>query len=185
MSHKHISWLLLFALTFPFVVIYFSLQYQIKKTKHKIKYHVIEKAPLQSLVLLKFTKKETISLLKWQHDKEFEFCEVMYDVVKEELHGDSVFYYCWQDNEETQLYRKVKRLLAFSLQQNPQRREAKNILLSFFKTLFHNSFPKYQFIPPVIPLILQDPSKKISVTGPMPEPLPPESPFTKKSYGCI
>ncbi|MCB0731910.1 MAG: hypothetical protein KDC88_12835 [Ignavibacteriae bacterium] len=68
------------------------------------------------LVLLKFSKSETNTILSWEHSKEFEFNEIMYDVIKSKEVGDSVLYWCWQDNDETYLNKRFKENLANALQ---------------------------------------------------------------------
>lgn len=71
---------------------------------------IISKIDLKDLVLLKFTFNETQSLLKWEHSKEFEFNGIMYDIIRSESKNDSIFYWCWEDREETELNKTVIRL---------------------------------------------------------------------------
>lgn len=78
--------------------------------KKQVKRMIISKIDLKDLVLLKFTFNETQSLLKWEHSKEFEFNGIMYDIIRSESKNDSIFYWCWEDSEETELNKTVIRL---------------------------------------------------------------------------
>lgn len=76
----------------------------------------------EELVLLKFSKEETQTKLRWEHSKEFEYNGQMYDIVSKEVKGDSIFYRCWWDHDETKLNKKLKSLVAnaFNKSENNQ-----------------------------------------------------------------
>lgn len=59
----------------------------------------------------------------------------MYDVIETEIHGDSLYYFCWADHEETLLNKKLNQLLA-SVMANPlkENKEHKQ-LIDFYKSL--------------------------------------------------
>ena len=105
--------------------------------KKQVKKMIIPKIELNDLVLLKFTFEETQSLLKWEHSKEFEFNGIMYDLVKTESKNDSIFYWCWEDREETELNKTVIRLANLFLNDKINGYNFKTN--SLFNTLyFHN-----------------------------------------------
>ncbi len=97
------------------------------------------------LVLFKFTDTEAQTELNWEHSKEFEYKGQMYDVVEKLIQGDTIYYWCWWDHEETKLNKQLDRLLANVLGDNPQRQEKKSQLADFFKKLFYES-PKNQTV---------------------------------------
>lgn len=68
----------------------------------------------------------------------------MYDVIETEIHGDSLYYFCWVDHEETLLNKKLNQLLA-SVMANPlkENKEHKRII-DFYKSL---SLPENIHIP--------------------------------------
>lgn len=93
----------------------------------------------KQLVLLKFTKAEKETQLRWKHSKEFEFKGQMYDVVESEISGDTLSYRCWWDNEETGLNKKLTNLVSDILGNNQQNKENNKRLVQFFKSLYHTS----------------------------------------------
>ena len=91
----------------------------------------------KELVLLKFTKEQSKTELDWEHSKEFEYAGEMYDVVEETIKGDSIYYYCWWDHEETKLNKQLSDLVTKAMGQNQQNKENQNRLQNFLKTLYH------------------------------------------------
>lgn len=90
----------------------------------------------ENLFLLTFTKKEAREKLRWEESREFEYNDQMYDVVFTETKGDSVFYHCFWDKEETVLNIQIKKLVAQALGQHPQNKESQKRLITFLQTLY-------------------------------------------------
>ena len=88
------------------------------------------------LVLLKLTSLENQKELDWEHDKEFEYKDFMYDVVITEQHGDTTYYYCWLDNDESQLNRQLADLTNKVLGKLPNRKKSKRQVSKVFKSLY-------------------------------------------------
>jgi hypothetical protein len=112
------------------------LQYQKKLIKKEVKRNMMDGLDKNELVVLTFALAEAKSQLKWEHSKEFEYKGQMYDIVETIFSGDSVTYLCWWDNEETQLNKQLSKLVSESLGNNPQNKENKKRLLSFFKSIY-------------------------------------------------
>lgn len=91
----------------------------------------------KDLVLLKFGKSENESKLRWKHSKEFEYKGQMYDIVETKLSGDTILYWCWWDNDETKLNKKLTNLVADILGNNQQNKENNKRLVQFLKSLYH------------------------------------------------
>ena len=108
------------------------------------------------LVLLKFTKKDEQKLLRWEHSREFEFADQMYDIVKTEAHGDTTYYWCWWDEAETKLNQQLEELLVSKQSKQPIQSSQQEKLIDFFKSLYcadrHSwnvrSFESLQITPP-------------------------------------
>src|SRR5688572_27780769 len=107
-----ISIFLFLSLTVPFAGTYTWLQYHKHQTKRAIKWRMIAGMQGEELELLKFSKAETQTKLRWEHSREFEYNSQMYDVVAVITKADSVFYWCWWDNEETLLNKQLGQLVA-------------------------------------------------------------------------
>lgn len=90
----------------------------------------------ERLVRLAFTKGQTDTLLRWEHAKEFEFQNQMYDVLERKNQGDSVIYWCWWDQEETLLNRHLENLAKKAFAGDPQQQKAQDQLFQFFKSIY-------------------------------------------------
>ena len=97
------------------------------------------------LVLLKLTKQAAETELHWEHSREFEYQGQMYDVVEQFAVNDIIYYRCWWDHAETALNKKLERLVASALEQDPQHRETERQLVYFFKTLYFSEILPWYF----------------------------------------
>lgn len=123
-------------LILPFLGSYCWLQWRIKAVRKEVKRSIIAGPDKEELVLLRFHKEETKSKLRWEHSKEFAYEGEMYDVVQKEQRGDSVFYRCWWDNEETKLSRQLSGLLSKNLGQDKQQEDSRAKLYKFLQSLY-------------------------------------------------
>ncbi len=105
--------------------------------RKEIKRKIIAGIDKNELVLLKFSEKDKQNLLKWEHSKEFEYLGEMYDVVETNTVGDTTFYWCWWDYEETKLNKQLSKLVHAAWGENPLNRENNKRLFAFFKLLFY------------------------------------------------
>lgn len=108
----------------------------------------------EELVLLKFSKEETETKLRWEHSKEFEYDGQMYDIVSKEIKVDSIFYRCWWDNEETLLNKKLKELAAKAFDQDENKRNAHLNLHFYLWSFFCTELLNWQMIPSQKVLVL-------------------------------
>lgn len=107
--------------------------------RKQIKRNIIAGIDKDELVLLAFTIQETKTKLKWEHSKEFEYNNQMYDIVVSVNTGDSIYYWCWWDNEETVLNKQLKGVLKIALGHNEQNKEKRSHLNHFLKNLFNGN----------------------------------------------
>ena len=59
--------------------------------------------PYESLTYLAFSLKDSQTQLEWEHSREFEFEGNMYDVMGQEICGDTIGYWCWLDHKENRI----------------------------------------------------------------------------------
>ena len=120
----------------PFYGTYLYLSLQQKVIQEAVQRKLEEGIPENELVKLTFSKKEIPKLLKWEHDKEFEYNGQMYDVVEVTDVGDSLQYLCWWDKAETATKKNKQKLLHAKIDtSNP----AKHFPLTFsdyYKSIF-------------------------------------------------
>ncbi len=126
----------LFLLVAPISTVFLVLKTQQKEVRREVKWKMIAGIDKSELVLLTFKQAEIKAKLSWKHDREFQFKGEFYDIVEKEIHGDSVSYWCWWDNEETQLSQKLENLMANHWIQNPTHKQKKDGIQKLFKSLF-------------------------------------------------
>jgi hypothetical protein len=129
----------------PFLGTYGWLQYEKAQVKKQVKRKMISELHLKELVQLKLCKTEAEKELKWEHSKEFEYHDQMYDVVSTEIVGDSIYYYCWLDQEETLLNKKLNDLVNKILRNEPLQKKSTESLSDFMKGLFFLDCPTMNF----------------------------------------
>ncbi|MEZ4787968.1 MAG: hypothetical protein R2790_08845 [Flavobacterium haoranii] len=136
MKTRAISLLLFIVLLLPAVVTFSWLQHRKYVVKKEVKQTIIAGIDKKELQILKFHHQEVNQKVEWEHSKEFEFNGKMYDIVKKEIINDSIRFFCWLDEEETELNRRLKSLLT-DLYQNDVPLKLKNdLVLDFYKSLF-------------------------------------------------
>lgn len=138
--------LLLFCLVAPTVFTYTWLKYQQKVVRKEVKHRIIAGLHRDDLVLLKFTEKEKKQKLVWKHSKEFCFDTQMYDVVETEKHGDTTYYFCWWDHNETRLSKQLEDMWQVAWRRNSQRRNSQKRIIKFYKSLFFQVSEKDVFL---------------------------------------
>lgn len=119
----------------PYLVFFISLNYNKLSVKKQIKKNIIAGIKKDDLVLLIFSQFEINTLLKWKHSKEFEYKHQLYDIVSFETKNDSTYYWCWLDNDETELNKKLNFLTLFALGNNPQNKENYRLITFFYHNL--------------------------------------------------
>lgn len=92
--------------------------------------------PREELVLLKFTEYEKKNDLRWVHSKEFEYKGEMYDIVETFFKGDTTYYWCWWDYEETKLNKQLDGLLSFAYKKDARTTKNQKIVHAFYNSLY-------------------------------------------------
>jgi hypothetical protein len=132
---KSLSIWLLVVLIAPAVLAVSWLHFEKRQVKREVKWNMIAGLDNEELVLLKFTQVDSAKL-RWEHDREFEHQGEMYDIVERQIKGDTTYYYCWWDHEETKLNQKLQSLLAEIWQSNSNKKEQEEHLIALYKSLF-------------------------------------------------
>lgn len=119
----------------------FSL-YQVEKEITKINckeklLHIVDK---NDLTILKFLKNDIDTKLNWEDSNEFEYSEKMYDIVDQEILNDSVVYYCWQDNIDTDLKKRFSAFLKSSLEKIPNAKKLFQQMISISSLNYYLQF---------------------------------------------
>lgn len=131
---KLIGILLFVSLLSPFVVTFIWMKYQKKIIREEVEIKIKAGIDKEELVLLKFSKKDSEIKLNWEYSHEFEYNRRMYDIVETRVNGDTIYYLCWCDHEETELNEQVRKLVARSMGNNTKDNEFHKRLVNFLKT---------------------------------------------------
>ncbi|WP_373548766.1 hypothetical protein [Haliscomenobacter sp.] len=128
---------LLACLSLPVLGTYTWLHFQKLRVKKEVKQAMMQGMSRERLVRLAFTEGQVDTLLRWEHAKEFEFQNQMYDVLEQKKQGDSMVYWCWWDQEETLLNRHLDDLAQKAFTSDPQQQKAQDQLFQYFKSIYY------------------------------------------------
>lgn len=128
--------MLLACLSLPVLGTYTWLHFQKLCVKQEVKRAFRAGMSKERLVRLAFAAAQVDTLLRWEHDREFEYQKQMYDVLKREQQGDSIVFWCWWDQEETLLNLQLDDLVQKAFARDPLRKHSEEQLSHFFKTLY-------------------------------------------------
>ena len=112
----------------------FVFEAQQYKIRQEIKRQIKAGVPKEELVLLKIA--EFDPAFQSLHAREFRYLGQMYDVVRQEAHGDTTWYYCLSDEQETQLFANLDKSVKRDMSQNPERQQQLGRLLLLLGSLF-------------------------------------------------
>jgi len=125
---------------------FFVFKLQQHEIRQEIKQQIKAGVPEDELVLFKIpnTSAGKPRSLQHIHEGEFRYNGVMYDVTRQETHGDTIWYYCLADEKETQLFANLDESVKRDMNQNPARQQKLERILQLFGSLFlsnHQDFP--------------------------------------------
>ena len=119
----------------PFIGTYHLLLLQKKQVRREIKKQIIAGIEKENLAFFRFSLREPNQVF-WEHPNEFEYRGNMYDVVLQDTIGDSVYYWCWRDNEETRLNRLLCKLVKENMNNVPTTKARHGQIIHFLESLF-------------------------------------------------
>lgn len=140
MRRKWLNILLLLCLTIPVALSFSWLYYQKLMIRDEVKDQIVSGISKKNLVLLKFSEKDKKKLDWERNSKEFKYQDEFYDIVDKKVENDTTFYWCWQDNKETAITKKINSLLADALGNRPRNKENQERLTQFLQSLYLSDF---------------------------------------------
>ncbi len=99
---KILAFILFTILICPYLFTELLYDFQIYKTRKQVKREIISCLNENDLVIIKLHRTQ-IHELRWEHSKEFEYKGHMYDVVYKKIIQDSIYYFTWWDQKESEL----------------------------------------------------------------------------------
>ena len=133
--------ILLISLLLPGWLVYAFFLYQKQQVKETVKEQLLGGIHSSALVELRFSRSEASALLDWEDEREFEYRGRMYDVLATTIQGDSISYQCWPDDAESELNRRLDRLVGQGLGHDPAQQRITTRLHSFFSSLYCVQIP--------------------------------------------
>ncbi len=95
----------------PFGLVTTLLQLEKASIRRVVKHQLMESENDRDFVLLTIANQDLNTLLEWEHEREFEYLGEMYDVVRSETRTDSTYFVLWWDHDETEINKKLARLV--------------------------------------------------------------------------
>lgn len=135
--YKWIAAGMLIVLVAPFIGLGLWSSYQQQMTRNEVMSILQAGVSRNMLTLLVFNNKQETEHLTWKHSKEFSFHGEMYDVMEKESNGDSTYYWCWKDHEETKLNKDIKTRWRTLLGFGKDRKTSNDQKLTVFNPLFY------------------------------------------------
>ncbi len=142
------SILLLLILILPVTGTYILFKHRQYQVKSQIKQKIKEGVSEDDLFLLKIPlslEQNSNSVFKRINSKEFKYYGEMYDVVRQVTLGNTTYYWCIWDKEETALFAKLDELFAKAWGNDPVKESNSERLISFYKGLFTPPLLKINF----------------------------------------
>lgn len=107
-----------------------------QKIRQDVKQQIRAGAPEAELILFKIFKGKPRPAFQQLEEQELRYNEKMFDIVRQENHGDTTWYYCLADDKETQLFADLDELVKRDMSCNPEQRQRLERLLTLFVLLF-------------------------------------------------
>jgi hypothetical protein len=127
---------LLACLLAPFLGSYLWVQIKRSQIRKEVKWKMIAGIDKEELVFMTFSIKDSKEKLNWKHSKEFEYKGEWYDVVYQQMVGDSIQYHLWWDHEETELNKNLHQLIVRMVNQDSQNKENEGNIDNLFESLY-------------------------------------------------
>jgi len=117
----------------------FVFEIQKYEIRREIKQQIKAGVPEAELVLLKISGESSTLPFQRIDEHEFRYGGNMYDIVREEARGDTIWYYCLADEKETQLFADLDELVKRDMNQNTARHQKIEKLLHLLGPCFFSS----------------------------------------------
>lgn len=84
--------------------------------------------PDEQILLIKISNRNIPADFVRKEAHEFRYRGGAYDIIQEEIHGDTTYFYCVFDERETTLYAKIDQRIADEMSNNPERQQQREQL---------------------------------------------------------
>jgi hypothetical protein len=132
------SILFLLLLIFQSTGYYMYMKIQQQHIRYEIKQQIKAGVPEGELVLLKICRstQENRDEFQYIHSHEFRYLGKMYDIIRQESHGETTLFYCICDEKETLLFARLDEQVKNEMKNLPGSGKQRERLLQWHSTLF-------------------------------------------------
>lgn len=128
--------ILILTLCLPMLVIWSYFMVKQQMVKNEVEEKRNEGFNKDVVKILTFAKKDIKNIVRWEHDREFEFLGEMYDVISSKESKDSVSYTCYWDIEETKIKKQIVKLFFSDNENFPLQHEKEAKMIEYFKQFY-------------------------------------------------
>jgi len=89
------------------------------------------------LTKLTFAKKDIKTILRWEHSREFEYRNEMYDIVSSSDSEDSIIYICYRDIEEIKIKNQLEKLTFKDFENSKNHQDRDKRILDYLKQVYY------------------------------------------------
>jgi len=125
------------AMLLPFWGAFSLLKFEQCVHRKSVKRAFLNALPPVSLTRIAVLSTDKDVVLKWEHSREFEWNRDMYDIVNQNIEGDSTIYHCWKDHQDTALNNRLEGVIKLAWQGRDQNQENPPEL-EFLKRVFRS-----------------------------------------------
>ena len=132
------SILFLLLLIFQSTGYYLYFKVQQHQVRYEIKQQIKAGVPESELVLLKIplSTQENRNEFRSIHSREFRYLGKMYDIIRQEQHGGTTWFYCLCDEKETRLFTRLDEQVKKEMKNLPGNEKQRERLLQWQNSLF-------------------------------------------------
>ncbi|TYP92015.1 hypothetical protein LX73_2258 [Fodinibius salinus] len=145
---RHTTILLLITLIFNFLGVSFVYNIWLYSIKEEVKKKIesdFQEEPKVIKVPLSWAEHPPKEF-KWHESHEFEYQGQMYDIIRKEIHGDTIWYYCHWDKAETKLLNNLAEYISNYLQESKAKQQKYVSLKQYLDKIFllSHSEPRFE-----------------------------------------
>jgi hypothetical protein len=133
------------SINLPMLITKQYLEQQRKAIRKEVKAKINAGLKDSELIRLAFEKSVFESQIIWHKAYEFEYNDVMYDIVRQIPSQDSIIYMCWQDDDESIIKKKLNDISRQEWGKNLPNDKQKERQIEFYKNLIVASIDHIYF----------------------------------------
>ncbi len=129
---KILSLVLVFVFFYSIMGFYLNFEVEQYQIKEEIKEKIVNNLPEKELTLVKISSIENKKITWMEDGKEFRYKGNMFDVVRIKTGADTIYYYCFDDENESKLFVNLDKLVKEQTDNSQSRTNQKKQEITYF-----------------------------------------------------